>query len=111
MTLLTIGGAVVVILPYHIVMMTLALLGRRKYLSPWASRLLYGYYALLAITQLSLMDGGDTPESIGSVLTLVGVPEVFNTILNLGGLSLGLLAMSGLIVVLAIDIKRNRQAK
>ncbi|MNT99931.1 hypothetical protein D3C72_2429140 [compost metagenome] len=57
------------------------------------------------------MDGGDTPESIGSVLTLVGVPEVFNTILNLGGLSLGLLAMSGLIVVLAIDIKRNRQAK
>lgn len=111
MGLFTTMYAVVIILPYQLIIMTITLMGKKRYLSRRASWLLFLYYALLVTFEISLVDGGDTTASIGSVLTLKGVPELFNNVIFGVSLSAGVVVMVALIIVMIIDVTRNRRAK
>lgn len=105
----TLPAALFVIFPYQLAVMILALVGKKKYLSRRASGLLFAYYLLLILTQISLVDGGDTEESIGSALTLAGVPDMINTTIFPISLLAGIGVAVALIVVLIIDLTHSRR--
>lgn len=107
----TTPAAVVAILPYQLILMVLALVGKKGYLSLWASGLLLAYYVLLFTLQMSLVDGGDTEASVGSVWTFAGMSEAMNGIIFGVSLFTGFAIMVALLVVLIIDTVRNRRAK
>jgi hypothetical protein len=107
----TLFGAIVFIFPYQLIVMILSLLGKKGYLSVGASVLVYVYYLLLIITQLSFVDGGDTLDSVKSVLTAAGVSEATNDVIGSVSWVGGLIVMVALIIVLIVDIIRNRHTK
>ncbi|HEY1085340.1 MAG TPA: hypothetical protein VGE34_01270 [Candidatus Saccharimonadales bacterium] len=111
MFLVTLPLAAVIFFPYHILLVVLAFVNKKRELSEWAMLLLLTYYALAFTFQLSLVDGGDTKESVGSVLTFIGLPELMNTIifaLSFGG---GFIVMITLVVVMSMDIARSKKNK
>lgn len=111
MGLFTIMVGLVVIFPYQLVVMALALMAKKQYLSRWASGLIYLYYTLQITLQISLVDGGDTTQSVGSVLTFKGVPDLANNVIYGMSLTTGLVVMVALIVIMIMDVTRSRRVK
>jgi hypothetical protein len=106
---ITPGIAVTFIAPFHVIVLILAVIRRKAYLSMWASGLLSSYYALLFIVELSLVDGGDTTESIRSGLMVMGVPPAINDALSVFSTFVGFAAMVGIIVVLSLDLRNKHK--
>lgn len=69
-------GMIVTLVPaffiYHIVLLAVVLSLSKKpvFIQKSTSRLLAAYYGLHVLYQFSFVDGGDTPESVNSVLTI-----------------------------------------
>lgn len=106
---ITPGIAITFIAPFHVIVLILAVIRKKSYLSISASGLLASYYALLFIVELTLVDGGDTPQSIGSGLTVMGVPPVINDALSAFSTFVGSAAMVGIIVVLSLDLRNTKR--
>lgn len=75
----TLPIAVLMVFPYHVLIAILAFIGKKSQASLLTAILLLSYYFFAIMSQLSFVDGGDTKESIGSVLTFGGIPEALNT--------------------------------
>lgn len=105
---ITLPLALIIILPYHIVIAVLAFLGKKVNFSKHSLNLLLSYYFFAIFSQLSFVDGGDTPESVGSALTFTGLPEMLNTGIFILSFFGGILAMIGVIISLTKDL-RNRK--
>jgi hypothetical protein len=109
-TLLTMFIAVIFFLPFQLLVLLLVKMAKRKYLSRWASGLMFAYYIILVISQISFVDGSDAPEDTGSVLTFSGVPSGVNQVLSTGSIVLLLVVMAALIGVLIRDLVRNKRS-
>ncbi|HEY0965583.1 MAG TPA: hypothetical protein VGE13_03835 [Candidatus Saccharimonadales bacterium] len=105
---MTLPLAVILVFPYHILIAILAFLGKKRNLSGRSLTLILSYYLFAAMAQLSFVDGGDTTESVGSVFTFSGMPEVLNTFIFIVSLFGGIAAMIGIIVSLSKDIARRK---
>ncbi len=108
---LTLPLAVVVILPFHILIAILALFGARAKLALSSAALILLYYLLAVGFELSLVDGGDTSESVGSALTFAGVPEGLNSVISFASFWGGIVVMISIVASLIREIiRRRRQA-
>jgi len=97
---------------YFIVTYALASFGPRKYtLSSRAAITLGVYYAAIFLHIISLVDGGDTAESIGSRLTGMGIPEAVSTSLSVLSGLIVVASMVLLFVFLIMDIVVARKLK
>lgn len=109
--------ALIVLFPYHFVLVLLALAGKTVYLSLRTTRLLLVYYAALLINQLTMIDFAGShdwngvPAFQGSVLTQRGVPEVVNNAFFGVSTAVGFILIAMLVVVLVIDAVENRRKK
>jgi len=108
--LITIIYAVVLVFPYQLILLILSLVNKQKYLTKLASGLLYTYYGLLVLTQISLVDGGDTTESINSVLTKTGISEPLSEIIFSISFDALIGVMMILIIVMIVDTVQSRRA-
>ncbi|HEY8992939.1 MAG TPA: hypothetical protein VIM37_03780 [Candidatus Microsaccharimonas sp.] len=108
-TLLTMFIAVIFFLPFQLLVLVLVKMAKQKYLSKWASGLVFAYYIILVINQISFVDGSDAPEDRGSVLTFMGVPSAVNQVLLTGSIVLVLVVMAALIGVLIRDLVRSKR--
>ncbi len=107
----TIPAAAVIFLPFQLALMILTLVTKKRYLTRWSSISLYTYYVALIVLEISLVDGGDTQESLGSVLTFWGVPDILNAVIFSAAAIVVASAMIALVVFLVIDVARIRKAK
>lgn len=107
----TIILAFFIILPYQLLLMVLALFGTRGYLSKRTSVVLFTYYILMIINQLTLYGGGDSEDSFGSVMTRIGLPEFLNTAIFYISFLTGIGVMVCLAVILALDMVKARTKK
>lgn len=107
---LTFPIGVLIVFPYHILIAVLASLGRKAKQSLHMSVLLLVYYISAIIAELSLVDSGDTQESVGSALTFAGMPEGVNLALFAVSLLCGLVAMISIAVLLINDVIERRRS-
>lgn len=111
MIFMTMFGGLLILLPYHIILIVLALVGRRSYLSVIVTVLLMSYYLTIFVSQLTLVDGGDTDSSIGSVLTFMGLPSAINDSVFSVSMSVGVLLMIAVVIFQIISIVDTRKKK
>lgn len=109
--IVTVPLAVLFVFPYQLLLMILALFGTRGYLLKRTSLALFAYYSLIIITQLTFFDAGDTEESMGSVMTRIGLPEFLNEAISTVSLVAGFAVMVYLATILALDIEKARKKR